>query len=128
MATGILASRRATTTRVLDIGCGHGALSLTLSESVGFDIVAMDILEARVSSVRAKKATRDPAVASPVHIVRADAETVPYRDTSFYGVAATEVLEHLVEPGRMPSLDALALGPGGRFWLTTPNAQPLPHR
>src|SRR3989442_559705 len=128
MATGILASRRATTTRVLDIGCGHGALSLTLSESVGFDIVAMDGLEARASSVRAKKATRDPAVGSRVHIVRAGAETLPYRDASFDAVAATEVLEHLDEPGRMLSEATRVLRPGGRFFMTTPNAQALPYR
>src|SRR5207245_5545735 len=69
LATGIVASGQRAHTRVLDIGCGHGALSLTLSESAGFDVVAMDILEARVSSVRAKKAARDPAAAARVQIV-----------------------------------------------------------
>ncbi len=128
LATGIVASRRPTSTRVLDIGCGHGALSLTLSESAGFDVVAMDILETRVSSVRAKKAARDPAAAARVHIVRADAETLPYRNESFDAVAATEVLEHLDEPGRMLSEAARVLRPGGRFFMTTPNAQALPYR
>ena len=128
LATGIVASRRATRMRVLDIGCGHGALSLTLSESAGFDIVAMDILEARVSSVRAKKAARDPGAAARVHIVRADAESLPYQDESFDAVAATEVLEHLDEPGRMLSEAARVLRPGGRFFMTTPNAEALPYR
>ena len=128
LTTGIVASRQATHTRVLDIGCGHGALSLTLSESVGFDVVAMDILEARVSSVRKRKAARDPVAAARVQIVRADAESLPYRDESFDAVAATEVLEHLDEPGRMLSEAARVLRPGGRFFMTTPNAQALPYR
>jgi len=128
LATGIARSRRAMSTRVLDIGCGHGALSLTLSESAGFDVVAMDILEARIASVRAKKAARDPTAAARVQIVRADAESLPYRDESFDAVAATEVLEHLDEPGRMLSEAARVLRPGGRFFMTTPNAQALPYR
>src|SRR5439155_21631087 len=74
LATRIVASRQPTRARVLDIGCGHGALSLTLSESAGFDVVAMDILDARGSSVRAKRAVRDPAAAARVQIVRSDAE------------------------------------------------------
>src|SRR5256712_6367558 len=128
LATGIVASRQATHTRVLDIGCGYGALSLTLSESAGFDVVAMDILEARVSSVRARKAARNPTAAARVQIVRADAESLPYRDESFDAVAATEVLEHLDEPGRMLSEAARVLRGGGRFFMTTPNAQALPYR
>ena len=128
LATGIVASGQRAHTRVLDIGCGHGALSLTLSESAGFDVVAMDILEARVSSVRAKKAARDPAAAARVQIVRADAEALPYRDESFDAVAATEVLEHVDEPGRMLSEATRVLRPGGRFFMTTPNAQALPYR
>ncbi len=128
LATGIVGSRRAMRTRALDVGCGHGALSLTLSESAGFDVVAMDVLEARVSSVRAKKAARDPAAAARVRIVRADAGSLPFRDESFDLVAATEVLEHLDEPGRMLSEARRVLRPGGRFFMTTPNAQALPYR
>jgi len=127
LATGIVASRPAMRTRVLDIGCGHGALSFTLSESAGFDVVAMDILEARVSSVRAKKGARDPAAAARVHIVRADAESLPYREGSFDAVAATEVLEHVDEPGVMLAEAARVLRPGGRFFMTPPNPLPLPY-
>ncbi len=128
LATGMVASRPAVRTQVLDIGCGHGALSLTLSESAGFDVVAMDVLEARVSSVRAKKAMRDPTAAARVRVVRANAESLPFRDESFDAVAATEVLEHVDEPDRMLSEARRVLRPGGRFFMTTPNAQALPYR
>lgn len=128
LASGIVGSRGAQGTRVLDIGCGHGALSLTLAESAGFDVVAMDVLEARVRSVRSRKATRDPEAAARVRIVRADAESLPFQNESFDAVAATEVLEHLDEPGRMLSEARRVLRPGGRFFMTTPNSEALPYR
>jgi 2-polyprenyl-3-methyl-5-hydroxy-6-metoxy-1,4-benzoquinol methylase len=128
LARGIVGSRQAQPTRVLDIGCGHGALSLTLAESAGFDVVAMDVLESRVRSVEARKATRDPRAAARVRIVRADAESLPFRDESFDAVAATEVLEHLDEPGRMLSEAHRVLRPAGRFFMTTPNSDALPYR
>src|SRR5881296_1356992 len=52
----------------------------------------------------------------------------PVRDESFDAVVATEVLEHLDEPGRMLSEATRVLRPGGRFFMTTPNAQALPYR
>ncbi len=128
LARGIVGSRQAQWTRVLDIGCGHGALSLTLAESAGLDVVAMDVLESRVRSVEARKATRDPQVAARVRIVRADAESLPFRDESFDAVAATEVLEHLDEPGRMLAEARRVLRPAGRFFMTTPNSGALPYR
>jgi len=128
LARGIVGSRQAQRTRVLDIGCGHGALSLTLAESAGLDVVAMDVLESRVRSVAARKATRDPEAAARVRIIRADAESLPFRDGSFDAVAATEVLEHLDEPGRMLAETHRVLRPGGRFFMTTPNSDALPYR
>jgi len=128
LATGIVTSLRTNRARVLDIGCGYGALSLTLSESAGFDVVAMDVLEVRLTSVRARKAARDPEAAARIRIVKADAESLPFRDESFDAVVATEVLEHLDEPGRMLSEARRVLRPGGQFFMTTPNAQALPYR
>jgi len=114
--------------RVLDIGCGNGALSLTLSGGAGFDVVAMDVVEARVSLVRAKNASRKSAAATRLRIVRANAESLPFRDGCFDVVAATEVLEHLDQPARMLSEASRVLRPAGQFFMTTPNAQALPYR
>ena len=43
-------------------------------------------------------------------------------------VAATEVLEHLDEPGRMLAEARRVLRPAGRFFMTTPNSGALPYR
>lgn len=128
LATGVVASRVGPPARILDIGCGFGALSLTLSESAGFDVVAMDILESRVSSVAAKKAARDPAAAARIRILRADAQALPFRDGVFDAVVATEVLEHLDDPERLWREASRVLRPHGRFFMTTPNAKALPYR
>ena len=115
--------------RILDIGCGYGALALTMSEGADLDVVAMDILEERVSSVQGKIRTRDRKAGSGIRLLRANAEKgLPFRPDSFDGAVATEVLEHLDDPGRMLQEAHRVLRPGGRLFLTTPNADALPYR
>ena len=128
IAKGVAASREGRPARVLDVGCGFGALSLTLSEAAGFDVAAMDILETRIASVRSKRTARDPAAASRVRLVRANAEALPFRAATFDAVVATEVLEHLNEPERFLRETRRVLRDGGRFFMTTPNARSLPYR
>jgi len=113
--------------RVLDIGCGNGALSLTLSEAAGFDLIAMDILPLRTSAVQARKRSREPK--AKLQVLLANAERgLPFRDETFDAVVATEVLEHLDNPVRMLGEVHRVLRPGGRFFMTTPNAEALPYR
>ncbi len=115
--------------RILDIGCGYGALALTMSEGADLDVVAMDILEERVSSVQGKMRTRHGKAGPGIRLLRANAEKgLPFRTDSFDGVVATEVLEHLDDPGRMLEEAHRVLRPGGRLFLTTPNADALPYQ
>ncbi len=127
LATSLLATRGESPTRILDIGCGQGALSLTLSESAGLDVVAMDLLPERVSSVRIRRDARSPA-ADRVRIVLANAASLPFQDESFDAVVATEVLEHLDDPARTFLETRRVLRAGGRFLMTTPNAEALTYR
>src|SRR2546428_4121308 len=122
LARGIVGSRRAQRTRVLDIGCGHGALSLTLAESAGFDVVAMDVLESRVRAVGARRATRDPEAAARGPLVRAVPGCLALPGEAVDGAAASEVLQHLDAPGRMLAEARRVLPPARRFLLTTPNS------
>ncbi len=115
--------------RVLDIGCGYGTLSLTLREAAGLDVAAMDILRERVMSVVSKRASRPPPARGRLDLLMGNAERgLPFRPATFDAVVATEVLEHLDEPARMLAEVHRVLRPGGRFYMTTPNAEALPYR
>jgi hypothetical protein len=52
-------------------------------------------------------------------------ELLPYPDASFAGILATEVLEHLSNPGLLLTECWRVLAPGGRLCLSTPNAVDL---
>jgi 2-polyprenyl-3-methyl-5-hydroxy-6-metoxy-1,4-benzoquinol methylase len=128
LAGGLLARARRPVTRILDVGCGYGALSLSLSEGRDFDVVAMDILPTRIATVRGKKAARNLTAAGRMRLLVADAQRLPFRANTFDAVVATEVLEHLDEPVRLFREVHRVLRPGGRFLMTTPNAGALPYR
>ena len=128
VASGVLAARGRPASRVLDVGCGSGALSIGLSEGAGVDVVSMDILPARIEAVHTRRSSRPPAATARMRVLRADAEALPFRDGSFDAVVATEVLEHLDDPRTLFREANRILRPKGRFLLTTPNREALSYR
>src|SRR5256886_15959381 len=128
VASGVLAARGRPASRVLDVGCGSGALSIGLSEGAGVDVVSMDILPARIEAVHTRRSSRTPAATARMRVLQADAEALPFRGGSFDAVVATEVLEHLDDPKRLFQEASRILRPKGRFLLTTPNREALPYR
>src|SRR5204862_6243228 len=128
VASGVLAARGRPDSRVLDVGCGSGAMSIGLSEGAGVDVVSMDILPARIEAVHARRSSRTPAATARVRVLQADAEGLPLRGGSFDAVVATEVLEHLDDPRRLFKEASRILRPKGRFLLTTPNREALLYR
>src|SRR5437667_1601396 len=128
VASGVLAARGRPASRVLDVGCGSGALSIGLSEGAGVDVVSMDILPARIEAVHARRSSRTPAATARMRVLQANAEALPFRGGSFDAVVATEVLEHLDDPRRLFKEASRILRPKGRFLLTTPNREALPYR
>src|SRR5438876_7215866 len=55
VASRVLAARGPPASRVLDVGRGAGPLSIGLSEGAGVDVVATDILPARIDAVHARR-------------------------------------------------------------------------
>ena len=101
--------------RALDVGAGHGSLSLRLLEA-GYDVSACDLdpESFQVSSIECR---------------RVDANGhLPYDAESFDLVTCIEVVEHLENHRRLFADVHRVLRPGGRFVFTTPNVLSLKSR
>ena len=105
------------TGRVLDLGCGRGEF-LELLRQRGVEGLGVDADEEMVNAVRAKGLK---AECSEVHaFLRGHRE-------DFEGVFAAHLIEHLKPPElvELTRLAVLALRPGGRLILVTPNPRNL---
>jgi SAM-dependent methyltransferase len=97
--------------RVLEVGCGVGAQTLTLARnSPGARITCVDVSE--VSLAQARRQAHAEGLTN-VHFHQADVFALPHAPASFDHAFICFVLEHLVRP--MEALQALrtVLRPGG---------------
>jgi SAM-dependent methyltransferase len=95
---GVLAGARVR--RVLDIGCGEGALRATLQARLRPRLVGLD---ASATMLRAH----------PPPVVRADATALPFVAGAFDATVAVNVLDHLPEPTVAIDQAHRVLVPGG---------------
>jgi 2-polyprenyl-3-methyl-5-hydroxy-6-metoxy-1,4-benzoquinol methylase len=104
---------RTSANRVVDVGCGGGALVAALAMD-GLDVSGMDISRAAVELA----ARRHPECTFKAHSV----EDVPWPipASSQDVVVAFEVIEHLMRPRRLLEGAKTALRRGGHVGLTTP--------
>lgn len=111
--------------RVLDLGCGGGALLRDLIKEPSFtEIVGVDV-SARALEVAARRFERTPERVRNRLTLRQSALT--YVDKSLAGYDAAvlmEVIEHLDEP-RLPALERSVFGEArpGTVVVTTPNVE-----
>lgn len=97
--------------RVLDIGCGTGALLKKLFEA-GIEISGIDIHPRAVE--RCKKTTPKAL------IIRGDAIRLPLRDSSFEMVLALDIMEHVDRDDLLLAEAFRTLKPGGRLIIVVP--------
>jgi len=99
--------------RMLDVGCGDGRLARAIKHLLPQTVVhGCDLSVAALD--RAQGVDRHYAVDLNV-------EPLPESDGSLDLVIASEVIEHLIEPGRAVAEFHRVLRPGGHVLITVPN-------
>ena len=108
--------------RVLDVGCGTGALIPALAELVGPDghVVGLDYAAPLLETARERA---DAAgVGRRVDLVAGDAHNLPFPDASFDAVHVERVLMHLEDPDAAIREMRRVTRPGGRVVAAEPDS------
>jgi len=105
-------SRSGRPRKVLDLGCGAGALSNELAKH-GHRVTGLDASLDHLSVAGRSDVTRKVAY----H--HGDATRLPYADGSFDAVCAVDLLEHVAEPEQVLAEAARVLAPRGVFFFET---------
>ena len=95
--------------RILDIGCGTGAMSVRLA--AWGQVVSADFSPLALAFSRRRGLHR---------LCAADAMRLPFRDASFDAVVALDILEHLPDDAAAAREIRRVLRPGGRLVATVP--------
>lgn len=99
---------------ILDIGCGGGFLTNTLSLA-GHHVTGVDL------SLNSLKIAQAQDTTGKTHYVQADALHLPFPEMSFDAVCAMDLLEHVENPAQVIKEAARVLKKGGLFFFHTFN-------
>lgn len=100
--------------RVLDLGCGAAAFTGVIANVVGAEnVIGADVAEAALNRAR----LLEPELS--FKLVPFDGP-LPFADSSFDLVWASEVIEHVADTARWLSELRRTLKPGGELLITTP--------
>ena len=102
------------TSKILDIGCGAGLLSNSLSR-LGHLVTGIDLSESSLETAKRHDET------NTVNYLKANAYSLPFPDASFDVVFAMDILEHVEEPQLLIAEAARVLKPKGQFFFHTFN-------
>jgi|GEM_PF-841416 len=103
-------------TKVLDVGCGVGTLSLFLAAQGAKSVLGVDLSPRAISqAVIARNALQLKNLTFKVHQLKTKVD-------QFDLILASEIIEHLPDPQNFVKVLNLNLKPGGSLLLTTPYA------
>ncbi len=105
---------RDTSARILEIGCGTGATgALALARGRAGHYVGVELMETAAAQAR--------DVLPEVHVGDVEQMEFDWQPAAFDALILSEVLEHLVEPGRLLRRLARYVRPGGMVLASSPN-------
>jgi 2-polyprenyl-3-methyl-5-hydroxy-6-metoxy-1,4-benzoquinol methylase len=99
--------------KVLDLGCGNGALCKRLLDA-GHDVIGVDVSEQGINLAR--------KAYTSIRFETMGVYDIPHKDflAAFDVVVSTEVVEHLYAPRALSKLVKAVLKPSGQAIITTP--------
>lgn len=109
--------------RILDLGCGTGAISSRLAAR-GFRLTACDIAEEMIQA--GKRNYRDSAI--EWFLLASDWKHLPFAPNTFDGIIASSVLEYVSDLDAVFAECQRVLKPGGYLVATVPNPRNLVRR
>jgi len=106
--------------RILDLGCGTGAIAATLAAR-GFQVVACDVAAQMIAAGR----KNHPNSTIEWSLLPSAWDRLPFESDSFDGIVASSVFEYLIEMDRVFIECRRVLRPGGYVIATVPNPRTL---
>jgi ubiquinone/menaquinone biosynthesis C-methylase UbiE len=105
--------------KILEIACGRGGFAAILGLQ-GATVFGADF-SATALRIAQQKARRTSSQDSRITFLQADAQTLPFVNSTFDVVISCETIEHLTNPSSALREMARVCRPGGTLYLTTPN-------
>lgn len=101
--------------KILDIGCGDGALAYLLTCETRAHVIGVDVSGEAIKFAREKSRNIDNT-----EFMQASAYCLPFKPNSFDYVISSDVIEHLKEPKKMLAEIKRVFNETGKVILTTP--------
>jgi len=104
--------------RILDLGCGSGDISLALASS-GYRVYGTDIVVNKLRYL--VKKTEVNNLSGLVYLCSVNAYNLPFKDNHFDGVIFAEIIEHFKYPDKVIAEIKRVLNKNGHIIISTPN-------
>jgi 2-polyprenyl-6-hydroxyphenyl methylase/3-demethylubiquinone-9 3-methyltransferase len=105
--------------RILDVGCGAGLLSESLSKA-GYNVLGLDAAGEAIAAARTHATGRN----LPLTYRAGSAEELVAEGAKFPIITALEIIEHVDDPSGFINTIADLLEPGGLLFISTLNRTP----